>query len=399
MRRVFATRARAIVAVALACGGLSGALFATEAGASGSPIIIGTVVGTTGAYGATGVSIVQGAQLAVADLNKHGGILGRQVKLVWYNDNASATLASEKFRELVGAGAVAITGSSDDGPATAAEAERYKIPDVGIVDDGGPTIYANGPGSAPNPWAYEFSINNYAMGQIFAQYALKSCPSGKLALLHDSTSYGVGASQEESAIYAKAGKKLSVDDTITENWTTGATVGLTSEINKIKSAGAKCVDVWLTPQDSAAFLKEAKTLGDSFTVLGNDEYYATNTFLQLAGKLANGTISAEQRTAVYPNKVTTQFIKEFDAKFHPPKGYNTTYPQATYDAINMVAQAIEKAKSTSATAIQAQLNKTQGFMGATGVLGFTAQNHQTITASNLILIRYDAKSGTWKPFS
>ncbi|MGH2851818.1 MAG: ABC transporter substrate-binding protein, partial [Solirubrobacteraceae bacterium] len=396
MRRVFATRARAVAAIALACGGLSGALFATEAGASGSPIIIGTVVGTTGAYGATGVSIVQGAQLAVADLNKKGGILGRPVKLVWYNDNASATLASEKFRELVGAGAVAITGSSDDGPATAAEAERYKIPDVGIVDDGGPTIYANGPGSAPNPWAYEFSINNYAMGQIFAQYALKSCPSSKLALLHDSTSYGVGASQEESAIYAKAGKKLSVDDTITENWTTGATVGLTSEINKIKSSGTKCVDVWLTPQDSAAFLKETKTLGDSFTVLGNDEYYATNTFLQLAGNLANGTISAEQRTAIYPNKVTTSFINEFNAKFHPPKGYNTTYPQATYDAINMVAQAIEKAKSTSATAIQAQLDKTQGFMGATGVLGFTAKNHQTITASNLILIQYDAKAGAWK---
>jgi ABC-type branched-subunit amino acid transport system substrate-binding protein len=390
-------KTRTIVAIVLASGGLSGALFATEAGASASPIIIGTVVGTTGAYGATGVTIVQGAELAVADLNKSGGILGHPVKLVWYNDNASATLASEKFRELVSAGAVAITGSSDDGPATAEEAERYHIPDIGIVDDGGPTIYANGPNSAPNPWAYEFSINNYAMGQIFAQYALKSCPSGKLALLHDSTSYGEGASQEETAVYAKAGKKLSVDDTITENWTTGATVGLSSEINKVKASGAKCVDVWLTPQDSAAFLQEAKTLGDSFTILGNDEYYATNTFTQLAGKLANGAISAEQKTALFPNKVTTSFIHQFDAKFHPPKNYNTTYSQATFDSINMVAKVIEKAKSTSPTAIQSGLNNTHGFLGATGVLSFTSQNHQTITASNLTLIQYDATTGAWKP--
>jgi ABC-type branched-subunit amino acid transport system substrate-binding protein len=395
--RGFGRRARLTVGGLLACALVAAAVLPSTGGAADEPILIGSVVGTTGAYGETGVSINRGAQIAVDYLNAHGGILGRKVKLQTYNDNAQATLAAQLFRRLVSAGAVVITGSSDAGPATAAEAARLKFPDVGIVDDGGPTIYAKGPGSAPNPWAYEFSINNYAMGEIFAKYALKKCPGGKLALLHDSTSYGVGASQMEQAVFKAAGKKLALDDTITENWTSGATVGLTSEIKKVQESGAKCVDVWLTPQDSAAFLKQAKQLGAKFTILGNDEYYATGTFLQLAGKLADGVISAEQATAVHPNAVTKAFIKQFNAKYHPPKGYNTTYAQATYDSLLMVAKAIEKKKSTKPSDIQAAMDATKGFVGATGILGFTKQNHQTMTADTLVLIQYDAQSKTWKP--
>lgn len=396
MKSIIAGKVRvlAVLCAVVAMAAVS-AVGASSSAASGSPIIIGTIVGTTGAYGETGVSIVRGAQVAVDYLNAHGGILGRPVKLEWYNDNASATLSSQLFRRLVSAHAVFITGSSDTGPATAASAARYKMPDVGIVDDGGPTIYAKGPGTAPNPWAYEFSINNYAMGEIFAKYALKHCTSG-LALLHDTTSYGVGDSQEMEYVYKQAGKKLAVDDAVTENWSTGATVDMTSEIKKIQATGAKCVDVWLTPQDSAAFLQQAQSLGAKFTVLGNDEYYATNTYLQLAGKLADGVITSEQETAVKPNAVTKSFTKLFNAKFHPAPGYNTTYAQATYDSIVMVAQVIEKAKSTDPEKIRAGLDQEKNFVGATGILSFSPTEHQSITAKQLALIRYDAASGTWK---
>ena len=392
--RGFAVKARMATAVVVAFG--VAALAAGPASASGGSILIGTIDGTTGAYGATGVNINQGVEVAVAYLNAHGGILGRKVTYQNLNDNASATLAAQEFQRLVSEHAVVINGSSDTGPATAAEAEREHIPDVGIVDDGGPTIYAHGPNGQPNPWAFEYSINNYAMGQIFAKYALKNCPGGKLALLHDSTSYGVGASQAETAVYAAAHKRLSVNDQITENWSSGATVGLTSEINKVKSSGAKCVDVWLTPQDSAAFLKQSQSLGDKFTILGNDEYYATNTFGQLAGSLANGAISAEQTTALHPNKTTKLFTQLFNAKFHPKKGYNTTYAQATFDALLMVAKVINKAHSTSPTAIQKGLENTKSFLGATGNLSFSRQQHQSITAAQMTLIKYDSATKSWK---
>ena len=72
-------------------------------------------------------------------------------------------------------------------------------------------------------------------------------------------------------------EKLVLDETINEDWSTGATVGLTNEINKIKSAKADCVVVWLTPQDTARFSQTLKTTGTKLTVLGNDEINADNT--------------------------------------------------------------------------------------------------------------------------
>ncbi len=394
--RVFGVKARIATALTTAIG--VAALTAGTASASSGPIVFGNIDGTTGAYAATGVVVNQGVAIAVEYINSHGGVLGHKVKAINLNDNASGTLAAQEFQRLISDGAIAVTGSTDTGPAVAAEAEREHFPDVGIVDDGGPTIYADGPNSTPNPWAWGFAVNAYAMGDYFAKWALANCPGGKLALLHDSTSYGVGASQAESATYAAAHKKLTVDDQITEDWTSGATVGLTSEINKVKSSGAKCVDVWLTPQDGAEFLKQVQQLGDSHVfkyILGNDEDYSTGTFAQLAGNLANGVLSGEQITAVHPNKMTNAFVKLFNAKYHPPKSYNTSFAQETFDAMVIVAQVANKAKSTSPSAIQAGLDKVKNFMGASGILSLTAQQHQSITSSQITMIKYNAATKLW----
>jgi branched-chain amino acid transport system substrate-binding protein len=70
--------ARAVVAtVASLLGSVS---FAAETG-NQSPMLIGLIAGTTGAYGSTGVAVVNGAQMAVDKINASGGVLGRQFKL------------------------------------------------------------------------------------------------------------------------------------------------------------------------------------------------------------------------------------------------------------------------------------------------------------------------------
>jgi hypothetical protein len=49
--------------------------------------------------------------------------------------------------------------------------------------------------------------------------------------------------------YEKAGKTIAVDRPITENWTTGATAQLAPDLEAVKSSGADCVEVWLSPPD------------------------------------------------------------------------------------------------------------------------------------------------------
>jgi ABC-type branched-subunit amino acid transport system substrate-binding protein len=365
-------------------------LSAVSAGASSKPIVIGAIAGTTGAYGSTGVAVINGTEMAVAKINASGGVLGRQLQLVWGNDDASATTSALDFKKFVSEGAVAMLGSPDTATTTVALADSMHLPDLGAIDDGGPAIYPDGPSKAPAPWAWSNSLNTYAWGQAVGEYAMKSCPSG-LAVLHDPTFYGLGglAGIEESYT-----KKLKLDDSISEDWSSGATQSLDSEIASIKATGAKCVDVWLTPQDEAAFVNEVHSLGDSFTVLGNDETSADTTFAGLAGANANGVLSAELTAAYAPNAAVKAFASAYLKEFHLA---TTPFAELSYDAVFMLAKAITAGHSTSPTSIQTQLNSIKNYPGLTGSLTFTKQVHVTINASQLTLVKYSTSKHAWVP--
>jgi branched-chain amino acid transport system substrate-binding protein len=392
-RSVARRMAVAVVIVATAVVTALGAS-AGSAASKGGTILIGSIAGTTGAYGSTGVAMVNGAKMAVADLNAKGGALGKKFTLQSYNDQASATLSSQLFQRLVSAGAVAVAGSGDTGPATSAMADRLRIPNIGAVDDAGLTIYPNGPAKPPLPWVWSWGLNTFAYGGIDAHYALKHCPGG-LAVLHDPASYGEGGEAGIKLVYSKAHKTLAVDDAITEDWSTGATVGLTNEINKIKASGADCVVVWLTQQDAARFVQTLRTSGVKLTVLGNDEMNADNTFASLAGADADGAIAAELTTQLHPSKALISFQKRYKTQFHIAA---TPFAVANYDAIMLLGQLIKRIGSTDPSKLQAALNGVKNYKGLQGTVNFSPQNHATVTESNLTLTKYDAKAKTWKPF-
>jgi branched-chain amino acid transport system substrate-binding protein len=388
--------ARRAAVVAVVAGAVAAAVSVStgSAATSGSTILIGSIAGTTGAYGSTGVAMVNGAKMAIADLNAKGGALGKKFSLQSYNDQASATLSSQLFQRLVSGGAVAVAGSGDTGPATSAMADRLHIPNIGAVDDAGLTIYPDGPAKPPLPWVWSWGLNTFGYGGIDAHYALKHCPGG-LAVLHDPASYGEGGEAGIKLVYSQAHKKLAVDDAITEDWSTGATVGLTNEINKIKSSGADCVVVWLTQQDAARFVQTLKSTGVKLTVLGNDEMNADNTFASLAGRDADGAIGAELTTQLHPSKALLSFQKRYKDQFHLAA---TPFAVANYDAIMLLGRLIKKTGSTDAGKLQAALNSVKNYKGLQGTVNFSPQNHATVTEANLTLTRYDAASKKWKPF-
>lgn len=374
-------------------GGSSGG--DSSGGGGGKSILIGTIAGTTGAYGSTGVAMVNGAKLAVQDINAAGGVNGHKFSLTTANDNASATVASQEYQKMVSNGAIAITGSGDTGPATAAMSGRLQIPDIGVVDDAGITVYPKGPSEAPLPWAWSFGLNTFAWGAKDAQYALKNCKA--LAVLHDPTTYGGGGDDALKLAYKQAGKSIALDDSITENWSTGATVGLSSELDKIKSAGADCVVVWLTPQDTAAFVQAMHSAGDHFTILGNDEINADNTFANLAGSQADGAIGATITTLMKPSAALKDFMKRYQAEFHVAA---TPFAEATYDSVKMLAQVIkDNGGKTDPKSLQAGLNSVKNFPGLTGTLTLSANKHATIDESQLTTVKYVAAKKQWVPLS
>ena len=81
-------------------------------------------------------------------------------------------------------------------------------------------------------------------------------------------------------VFEETGHDFVYVESITENWSSGATVNLDAEIQKIVDSGASCVEVWLTPGDEAAFMQEIASLGiDDLIVLGNDVTNADSSLL------------------------------------------------------------------------------------------------------------------------
>jgi branched-chain amino acid transport system substrate-binding protein len=357
-----------------------------------SPILVGVIAGTTGAYGSTGVALVNGAQLAADKINAAGGVLGRQLTLDINNDDASPTLSGQLFAKLISAGAVAIVGSNDTGPTTVELADRYKIPNIGVVDDGGLTVYPKGPTADPHTWVWSMGLNTFAWGEKIGNYALKHCPDGQLAILRDASQYGGGGDFGVKLAYDKAGKKIAMDHVITENWSTGATIQLMPQVSAIKDAGLKCVVVWLTPQDQAAFVQDLHSVGYEATIFGNDETNADDTFANLAGDLADGVISAALTSGLHPSPELTEFRETYRKKFNLE---STPFAEGSYDSIMMLAQVISNAKSTAPQALQQEFNNTRGFKGITGDLSFSPKDHVTITADKVTLVKYKASTKEW----
>jgi ABC-type branched-subunit amino acid transport system substrate-binding protein len=379
-------------AAALALAGCSGG---GGSSSGGGTILIGGIAGTTGAYGTTGQAVFNGTQMAIDEINKKGGVLGKKLKFDGHDDGASATTSSTLFNKLLSEGAVAIVGSPDTGPTTASLSSQKKIPVIGAVDDGGLTVYPKGPDQPPYPYAFSTSLNTFAWGGAIAEYALQNCKGG-LAVLHDPSSYGLGGLAGIKLVYDAKGKKLALEDSITENWSTGATVGLKAEIDKIQQSGADCVDVWLTPQDQASFVQEANALGAKFTFLGNDETNADSTFSDLAKDQAAGMVSAAITSGLNPDAKLQKFRDDYKARFDVD---STPFAELSYDAIYMLKQAIEKGKSTEPQSLQKQLNSITDYDGLTGKLTFTAKQHTTINKEQLTMVSFDPASKTWKPLT
>jgi ABC-type branched-subunit amino acid transport system substrate-binding protein len=379
---------KTIIGAAVALAALAGA---AGHAAADDEILVGQIAGTTGAYGATGMQTVMGAQVAVDEINAKGGVLGKKLKLDWHNDNADGTLSGQLFKKLVSDGAVAIIGSPATGPVTAQLADRYKIPDLGVVDGGGLTIYPDGPDGKPHKWVFSIGGNTFAWGGIIAEYALKNCPDG-IAVLHDRTSYGLGGLAGIKQLYDKAGKQITLDQPITENWSTGATVNLVPEIQAIKKAGVKCVVTWLSPQDQAAFAINAKSMGEKFTIFGNDEINADDTFTKLAGDAADGAIGAFLTSSLHPSKEQLAFNETYKKRFGQEP---TQYSQTTYGSVKLLAYHIEQTKSTDHATLLKAFNSTKDYPGIAGNISFTKMQHAAINAKDLTLVKYDAKSKKW----
>ena len=285
----------------------------------------------TGEYAAFGQQMKAGADQAVADINKAGGVLGQQIVLEIGDDACDPKQAVSVANQLAGKGVKFVAGhfcSSSSIPASKVYAEEGVLQISPASTN--PTFTDKG------DWnTFRTCGRDDQQGLVAGNYMAGEFANRKIAILHDNTAYGKGLADEtKKALNAKG---------VTEALYTAYTPkerDYSALVSRLKQAGVEVIYVGGYHTEAGLILRQSREQGMKATLVGGDAL-VTNEFWQIAGEAGNGTLMT---FASDPRRRPTAaaVVAAFKAKGIDPEGY-VLY---TYAAIQVWADAAKKAGST-----------------------------------------------------
>jgi branched-chain amino acid transport system substrate-binding protein len=146
----------------------------SNSGATGTPITVGFSVSLTGSFSADGQAVLKGYQLWANDVNFHGGLLGRPVKLVYLNDKSDPNMATKDYTKLITQDHVDLTLGPFSSLLTIPAGQVARKHGYALVEGSGgaPTVFG---ASMPNLFGVSAPVANQL--EPFARWVL-SLPAG-----------------------------------------------------------------------------------------------------------------------------------------------------------------------------------------------------------------------------
>jgi branched-chain amino acid transport system substrate-binding protein len=340
---------------------MAGAALGLPAGAAqaADPIKIGMVAPLTGPAAESGSFQTQGARLAVDEINKAGGVLGRQLELTIEDDqttNPGIVLAFSKLAS--NADFVAFIGSVRSTQVHAIAPDVLKTGKPVMIGGTDPTLTHMG-----NPWLFRCRPNDIYSARVIADYGAKALGKKKWAIVHSTDAFGTNGMKN----LAEALKGMGIEPVLTQGYTNNSQ-DFTPVALAVKQSGADAMGTYMTFEtDQGIFAKQVRQLGVSLTWVGSPST-VTTTAVKLAGAALYGSYAV-----VDFHRDSSAAAKAFATK------YEATYKSApdlfaswTYDAVQTLARAIGEAKSTAPDKIREGLLAIKGYEGAEGTYDFDA---------------------------
>ncbi|KOF17721.1 ABC transporter [Ensifer adhaerens] len=303
-------------------------------------VVIGVSAAMTGRLAWIGEQGQRGAEMAVADINAAGGVLGQQVRVINVDDFCDPEQALAAARKLVADGVVFVVGHYCSGAS---------IPASKVYE--GAAVLQISPGST-NPLLTEQGRDNVfrvigrddKQGIVAGNYLADEWGEKKIAILHDGTTYGKGLADETRKQLNKRGVTEAVYDAYTP-----AKNDYSAEIAALQAAGIAVLYVGGYHAEVALIVRAARDRAYALQIISGDAL-ATEEFALIAGPGAEGTLftfSADPRR----NPDAAPVVERFRAENFEPAGYTLL----SYAAVQLWAQAVEKAASLELPAVIATL--------------------------------------------
>ena len=328
-------------------------------GGSGDEIVIGGLAPLTGSVAQYGVAVDNAVKLAVDDINAKGGILGKTIKYISYDEKGDPTEATNAYTRLVDQDKiVALIGDVTSAPceAVAQQAARDKLP----------MITPSGTSEAITTYGenvFRACFIDPYQGQLMASYASKKLNAKTAAILFDN---GDPYSSGIADAFEAAAKALGMTITNKEGYASKST-DFNSQLTKIKAGNP---DVLLLPvyyNDVVLIAKQAKDQGLTATLLGADGWDGVAAQLDAASAdVVKNAYFCSQYSASSSDPALQNFLKTYKEKYNEEPNM---FAVLGYDAMQIMAAAIEKAGTTNSAAVIKALRETT-YQGLTGTTTF-----------------------------
>jgi branched-chain amino acid transport system substrate-binding protein len=317
-------------------------------------ILIGHFASMTGPEATFGQSTDKAIRIAIDEINEKGGVNGRKVRLITYDDKGETREAGSAVTRLVtNDGVVAVLGEVASG--------------LSLV--GGPICQDNGipmvSPSSTNPKVTEIGDMIFRVcfidpfqGWVAAKFATENLKAKKAAILYDQVApYAVGLQDAFDQAFTKLGGQIVAKETYQKG-----DPDFSAQLTKIRAAQPDVVFIPGYYTDVGNIALQARKLGVDMPLLGGDGW-DSEELGKIAGKSINGCYYSNHYAPEDPNPRVQDFIRKYKAKHNAvPDGLAAL----GYDAARILCEAIGRAGSTDGAKIAAELAKTKDYDGVTG---------------------------------
>lgn len=322
------------------------------------PIRFGLMAESSGPNAEAGVYQINGAKMALEEINAAGGVLGRPLELTTEDNqstNPGSVLAVSKLTS--GGDMTALLGSVRS---TQIQAVAPTVLKVGLPMMIGGTDYSLT--HSNNPWLFRARPNDGYSAKVIADYGVNTLGLKKWAIIHSTDAFGNGGKN----MLIEALKTYGITPVLVQGFTSNSQ-DFTPIVLAIKQSGADVVSSYIANStDVGIFAKQLRQLGSKNIAWVGSPSLSTDTAMKLAGDALYGTFSiADFAEASSPE--AKAYADKYRAKF---KIEPDLYSAWSYDGVKLLAMAIENAKSTKPEDIKKALHAIKGYKGVEGVYTF-----------------------------
>ncbi len=338
-------------------------------------IVIATAGPMTGQYATFGEQMRRGAEQAVKDINAAGGVLGKKLKLEIGDDQCDPKQAVAVANQMVNKGVKFMAGHFCSGSSIPAS-QVYQTENILMIS----------PGST-NPKLTERGMSNVfrvcgrddQQGQVAGDFIADKFKGKRIAVVHDKQAYSQGLAEETMKQLKKRGISLAMTGTVTPKEKDYSAI-----VTRLKKNRIDILFYGGYHAEAGLIVRQMREQGLATRLVSGDAL-VTQEFWNITGKLGEGTLmtfSPDPRK----NPKVAPLVAKFKAQGFSAEGY-TLY---TYGAIQVFAQAAERAGGTDAAKLRKQLHSSK-FDTVLGTIGFDAKGD--VTAPGYVF--YEWKDGTY----